>query len=120
MKFVITENKLDGVIIDYLKDVYEPDYGWGPELFDFYKEEVKNHKHVEFFINDRPEFAYYDATWNKKQLEIGEKIISELNLMFGKHWIGSFVKWFEDNTNLEVKEVRLLDGKNTKYLSYQD
>ena len=106
MKFVITENKLNGLIIDYLKDFYEPDYSWGPELFDFYKKDVKNYNYVEFFINDEVEFTYYGT----KQLEIGKKITSELNLMFGKYWVASFVKWFEDNTNLEVKEVRLLDG----------
>ena len=105
MKFIISENKIDSLIHNYLIDFYTPDYGWGPELFDFYKEEVKNHGYVNFFINDIPEFTYYDAVWNKKKLEIDNKLTSELNKLFGRHWVTPFVKWFEENTNLEVKVV---------------
>lgn len=117
MKFVITENKIKNLIINYLKDNFTPDYGW--EL-DFYKKEVEKWGYVPFFINDYESFIYFDETEKNavtkgkikhKTLIIHSHLSSKLNNFFGSGiWVDPFVEWFEKNTELEVETViRSLD-----------
>lgn len=103
MKFIITENKFNKIIYEYLTEFYEPDYGW--ELFEFYEKEIDNFMMIEFFVNDINKFTFIDAKWNKKVLNIDTSLFINLTETFGKHWILVFKQWFEDNTGLTVKEI---------------
>ena len=120
MKFVIAENKIKNLIINFLKDNYTPDYDWGSDLFDFYKKEIERWGYVTFFINDYESFIYFDETEKNattkgeikyKTLIIHSHLSSKLNNFFGSGiWVDPFVEWFEENTNLEVDSViRSLD-----------
>ncbi|MFM7988466.1 MAG: hypothetical protein ACKPKO_55055, partial [Candidatus Fonsibacter sp.] len=35
------KSSLENLIYEFLNDDFYPDYNWGPELFDFYREDVK-------------------------------------------------------------------------------
>ena len=52
MKVIITENRAEQVILKYLDKYIEPDYSWGPELHDFYKEDIERYGSYDFVIND--------------------------------------------------------------------
>jgi hypothetical protein len=36
-------SNLENIIYSFLQDDFYPDYNWGPELFDFYREDVEEH-----------------------------------------------------------------------------
>lgn len=110
MKFIISENKLNNTILTHLELNFKPDYDWGPELFDFYRNEVEKFGNVYFYVNDFEVFCYYKQGQPKLKIEpktlvIFEKISKDLNRWFGNRWVDVFVEWFEKNTGLEVETV---------------
>lgn len=108
MKYVISESRFDDFIYEYLTKNYHPDYGWGPELHDFYREDLAKHEYFDFLIKDISAYEYYltsdaEGLVPAKTLLVQpwlQKVLSEL---FGYLWEPVFVKWFEDNTGLEVE-----------------
>ena len=52
MKVVITENRLEKLVTDYLGDLYYPDYGWkGNSRSDIgYQDEVNKWGDIVFFV----------------------------------------------------------------------
>lgn len=114
MKYIITESRLDNIIYDYIKSNYYPDYNWGPELHKFYKEDVKRYGYYDFLINDVSSYVYLgdaNALENNepKTLVITDKIVGELNDLFGDRWKPVFVKWFEENSGLKVDHLSVND-----------
>lgn len=116
MKILNLDGKnLDEFIYQYLTDNLHPDYNWGPELHDFYREDVKKYGIYEFSINDKYRYAYlgewdgYDYLYT---LVISKWANKELTSLFGDKWIPVFKKWFEYNSGLEVREIDL----ENKYL----
>jgi hypothetical protein len=110
------DEELNEFIYQYLTEEYHPDYGWGPELHDFYKEDVRIHGSYEFPINDRIGYAYlgeWDGYDYLHTLMIAEWLTNELTSLFGDKWIPVFKQWFEDNSGLEVREIDL----DEKYFS---
>ena len=111
------EQELKTIIYQYLKENYYPDYNWGPELHDFYRQEIKQYGIYDFLINDDPAYSYlgewdgYDYLYT---LSIGNRVRNELTELFGDKWIPVFKKWFEDNSGLEVRDIDL----ENKYLVY--
>jgi hypothetical protein len=103
---------LDEIIYDFLEDDYYPDYNWGPELFDFYRKDVKKHGSIDFYINDSEGYTYYsDGT-----LEIMPWVCEKLNGYFNDSWMPVFKSWFEEHSGLKVK--RMIDSNdNTVMLS---
>lgn len=97
---------LDEIIYDFLEDEYYPDYNWGPELFDFYKNDVKNHGSVSFYINDDEGYTYYDHG----TLEIMPFVSERLDEWFNDSWLHIFTKWFEEHSGLKVKRVVTMTG----------
>ena len=97
---------LDKIIYDFLEDEYYPDYNWGPELFDFYREDVKKYGFISFYINDNEEYTYY----NDGTLEIMRNTSERLDSWFNDSWKPVFKKWFEENSGLEVKRIVTMDG----------
>lgn len=112
MKYIITESKLENTIHSYLTAYVHPDYNWGPELHDFYQEDVKKYGLYEFLINDDIAYTYHGYTGFKdgEVQEIGilyiEKWLgNKLTTIFGNFWQPVFKDWFEENSGLEVKKM---------------
>jgi hypothetical protein len=120
-----TEGKssLEKLIYSFLQDDFYPDYNWGPELFDFYKNDVEEYGSATFYINDSEGYVYYDDG----TLEIMPWVCEKLNEYFNDSWVQVFKDWFEEHSGLKVKMIvdstnnnRLLDesiDKNKKLLN---
>jgi|LauGreDrversion4_2_1035121.scaffolds.fasta_scaffold382419_1 hypothetical protein len=102
MKILITESKVNDIILKYLKDNIEPDYSWGPELHDFYKEDVARHGYYDFTINDSLSYSYWLEDDYTGRLEVMPRVYDELDGLFGHMWEDLFVEWFEKNSGLKV------------------
>ena len=112
MKYTISEIKVNQIIYDFIKDRYYPDYNWGPELHDFYRKDVDKYGYYSFEVNDKLAYTYYgeyDGYDYLYKLEIEDWVERELNGIFGDLWIPIFIKWFEDNSGLEVKDFQIAD-----------
>jgi hypothetical protein len=110
MKYTIPESKVNQIIYDYIKERYYPDYNWGPELHDFYRKDVKKHGAYDFTVNDKLAYRYYgeyDGYDYLYLLEVEDWIANELTSIFNDLWIPVFIKWFEDNSGLEVKDFEI-------------
>lgn len=107
MKILITENKVNQIIRKYLDETCYPDYNWGPELHDFYREDVKKYGSYEFLINDEVAYVYIDDNEHIKTLEIYPWLDEKLTSLFGNKWIPAFKDWFEDNSGLKVEEIEM-------------
>jgi hypothetical protein len=105
MKVVITESRLEKAITDYLDDSFYPDYNWGPELHDFYREDVERFGGYDFEVNDEVAYSYFNSGGYTKTLIISKWLTKRLTSLFGHLWEPVFIKWFEDNSGLEVKEI---------------
>jgi len=101
---------LDKIIYDFLEEEYYPDYNWGPELFDFYREDVEKYGSVNFYINDNEEYTYYDDG----TLEIMPWVCERLDSWFNNTWYSVFKYWFEENSGLKVS--RIVDSTDNNVL----
>jgi len=110
MKVIITESKYEEGILNYLKANFYPDYDWGPELFDFYKNDVEEYGSATFYINDSEGYVYYDDG----TLEIMPWVCEKLNEYFNDSWYSVFKGWFEENSGLVVS--RIIDSTNNGVL----
>jgi hypothetical protein len=124
MKVLITESRLESLIIDYLNDSYYPDYGWkGNSKSDIgYQDEVDKWGDIVFFVDDRESYVYYGCNANAGPedeffagyghlhnyecplLSIYPYMSQRLDSTFGDIWKPIFKKWFENNTGLEVAQ----------------
>jgi len=124
MKYVITESKLEGAIINYLDKTFYPDYGWNENTrHGSYQEDVDRYGDLVFFINDQDSYIYYGCNANGGPedeffasygnlnnykcplLLIYPKVSEQLNSYFGDIWKPIFKKWFEENTGLTVNQI---------------
>ena len=125
MKVVITESRLESLIIDYLNDSYYPDYGWkGNSKSDIgYQDEIDKWGDIVFFVDDQESYIYYGCNANAGPedeffagyghlhnyecplLSISPYMSQRLDSAFGDIWKPIFKKWFEDNTGLEVTQL---------------
>lgn len=108
MKYIISESKLESFIEDYLNNSYHPDYGWGPELWEFYKGESEHYGYVDLTIDDVSayQYLYKENEWEKnlpKTLLIQPWVAEKLDDLFGNIWEPLFVNWFEKNSGLPVE-----------------
>jgi hypothetical protein len=113
MKLIIPDSKVKNVITNYLNYNIHPDYNWGPDLFDFYEKDVKEYGFHVFYINDAPAYEYlgeYDGYDFLYRLDIMDFVSDKLTSLFGDLWIPVFKEWFEKNSNLEVREIKI-DGE---------
>jgi len=94
-------SNLENIIYGFLKDDFYPDYDWGPELFDFYDEEVRVFGSTTFHIDDDEAYTYYDDG----TLEIMPWVCEKLNEYFNDSWYSVFKGWFEENSGLVVSRI---------------
>ena len=78
MKVVITESRLEKAITDYLDDSFYPDYNWGPELHDFYREDVERFGGYDFEVNDEVAYSYFNSGGYTKTLVISKRLTRRL------------------------------------------
>jgi hypothetical protein len=106
----LNDEEINDFIYLYLTEGFYPDYNWGPELHDFYRDDVNKHGSYDFEINDSFAYAYLGA-WDGYDylytLVITKWVNNELTLLFGDKWIPVFKRWFEDNSGLEVRDIDL-------------
>ena len=124
MKVVITEGRLESLIIDYLDDVFTPDYGWHNNTrHGSYQDNLDEYGDIVFFLNNMDSYIYYGCNANAGPedeffagyghlhnykcplLSIYPRASEELTRMFGDRWLPVFKKWFENNTGLEVTQI---------------
>ena len=124
MKIIITESQhrtllestnneksdVENLIYGFLQDDFYPDYNWGPELFDFYREDVEQYGSVPFYINDSEGYVYHDDG----TLEIMPWVCKKLNDYFNDLWVPVFKDWFEEHSGLKVD--RIVDSSDNNVL----
>jgi hypothetical protein len=104
-----TEKEIDEMITCYLDQNLYPDYNW--ERKDYYIEELENHGVVDFFVNDELLYCYY-LDYEEREpftIQLEKDLSKRLYKIFDDKWVKPFVKWFEYNTGLKVKEMSLFD-----------
>lgn len=110
MKYIISESRLEDFIYEYLTSNYYPDYNWGPDSHNFFSKEVDLHGFYEFEIDGQRAYYYRGDGMNK--LYVSPWIGDKLDNLFGDRWNQIFIKWFEDNSGLPVKNFGVLDYSN--------
>lgn len=120
MKVLITESRLEKLVMDYLDDIYIPDYGWSYPFV--YRKDVKQYGDLVFFINDQDSYVYYGCNAGSENdrlfasygnlhnykcplLSVYPHVGERLAMMFGDIWEPIFKKWFEEHTGLEVAQL---------------
>ena len=97
---ILGEDSVDELIYQYLTENCYPDYNWGPELHDFYREEIEKYGSYDFLINDELAFFYEKYSG----LHIIFRLRDKLDEVFkGYNWEPVFKKWFEENSGLKTK-----------------
>ena len=124
MKVLITESRLEKLVIDYLDDIYVPDYGWNENnRYGSYQQDVDKFGDLVFFIDDQDSYIYYGCNANAGPedeffagyghlhnykcplLSVYPAVAQRLDSTFGDIWKPIFKKWFEKNTGLEVTQL---------------
>lgn len=115
MKYVITESQLDRFIEEYLNNNYTPKY-WGEKDFNYFKKDLDRYGYIDFFDSETGKtfFYYFDerdeeiaSSPSFSNISIKENVLNNLNSLFGDLWEKPFIRWFETNTNLPVKNLRI-------------
>jgi hypothetical protein len=119
MKYIITESRLENVVLKYLNYKFTPLGGWNPKE---YIEELKDSGGESFiFFEDENDdtFHIWYSTCDNPNVEldgedcpivaIPDKEYYTINSLFGEDWKPIFIKWFKKNTKLRVKSVSYLD-----------
>lgn len=115
MKIIITESKINDAILKYIVGRATPDYGWGPQLHDFYRKDVDIYGSYTFIVNDHEAYTYlgsYDGYDYLYTLEMSTWLYDELTSLFRDKWYPVFKKWFEENTGLEIREFGKMDWED--------
>ena len=129
MKYIITESKLEEIIVNYLNNMYDVnDISWkyplenDDEDYAAHWEEDPNRLH--FYKGDDEYddriFLWYDKDyWNVERSDNAKNLyekspvldfengndLNKLNGYFGDKWVPVFKKWFEDNFGVPVKSI---------------
>ena len=125
MKYIITENRLNNFIIQYIEKKYpvneinytegEDDYG-NPDdsLYEFYLGDYDDNQTI-FRWYDK-EYWYAGASSETELVRMrvedspmlyfeDSRDVKKLDKMFGEHWRPVFKKWFYDNFGFEINKI---------------
>jgi hypothetical protein len=108
MKYIITESRLENIILEFLNSNFVPYDGWDPEG---YRKELQNSTEIFLFLDnlDTDESMWYNRGGKSKKrypvIVIPHEKYKTLTNLFGEYWKPIFIKWFEENTKLPVKSV---------------
>ena len=124
MKYIITENRLENAIMNYINDYYHSIIVYDGKR-NIPVSQAKNSPRCKIeFLHETDDsgrltylrFYYYRPCWFRTSLK--EKGFTQIdfdyqgdiirfNSLFGDSWHGPFVKWFENKFGLEVKDLNL-------------
>lgn len=105
---IVGLDSMPDIIYNHLKKNFYPDYDWGPELHDFYREEIEQYGSIDFYIDDSVAFTFWKEYGGlSNRLELQARVYIELNKIFGNLWEPIFKKWFEENSGLKVNAIVL-------------
>jgi len=105
MKYIITESRLEKVVLDFLDSNLTPFDGWNPEE---YMDEVESSGELFLFLEEDSEDSIFYISENlneKGRVFLPDETYDYLTDLFGKYWKPVFIKWFEENTKLPTKSV---------------
>ena len=127
MKIIITENKLNQAVIDYLNEVYDVNnigwtYGlddWGNEVdyaISFYQGDYDEDDNLFHWYGDDYWYSEEMSHHNKEMIDKWKEqspmlsfndtnTLNTLNGYFGDRWHQPFKDWFQDNFNLPIKTI---------------
>ena len=121
MKYIITESRLDDVVIEYLNGMFDVSnvHSTNPtEYDDETGENYDDDTRVEFYLGDYEDentiFKWYDCEYfypDSPAQNICPTVVVEhpyddrLIGLFNNKWEEPFKKWFTENFNLPVKTV---------------
>lgn len=121
-KFIITENRLETTIVNYLNKKYggltwtygiDDDGDYNKCGLAYVKVDDYDYDDVFFRVYQKCWWDVQDGTtYSKEMFEESPILIFEntedyntLTSYFGKHWVELFKKWFEKTYDLELKTV---------------
>jgi hypothetical protein len=128
MRYVITESKLNGAIIEYLNELYDvTDINWvNPYQYDDETgEEWEDNNIIDFYKGDYDGpydsnflFRWYDPQYYSERgpvelyeiapiIEVYDEQGKTLNSYFGDRWKEPFKIWFKENFQLPIKTVKV-------------
>jgi len=122
MKYLITESKLEGTIMNYLDELFDiQDLHWTHpyDYNDETGEEGEDENRIEFYIGDYEGtdegcFRYYFCDYFNQGspardicpiISLESQYTETLNSYFGDMWKEPFKKWIKLNFDLSVKTV---------------
>ena len=127
MKYIITESKLEEIIVNYLNKMYDVnDISWkyplenDEETDDWEEDPNRLHFYKGDDEYDDRIFLWYDKDyWNVERSDNAKNLyekspvldfengndLNTLNGYFGDKWVPVFKKWFEDNFGVPVKSI---------------
>ena len=122
MKYIITENRLNNFIIQYIEKKYpvrdinytegEDDYG-NPDdsAYEFYLGDYDDNETIfrwygkEYWEGDNDEILRNRIERSPILYFEDSREPTKLDKMFGEHWKPVFKKWFYDNFDLEINTI---------------
>ena len=122
MKYIITENRLNNFIIQYIEKKYpvrdinytegEDDYG-NPDdsAYEFYFGDYDDNETIfrwygkEYWEGDNDEILRNRIERSPILYFEDSREPTKLDKMFGEHWKPVFKKWFYDNFDLDIKTI---------------
>lgn len=109
MKFIISENKINQMILNHLNDYVTPEPSdWGPSSHEKIRRELDDYNSFTFVIGDDEDnyFTFYKRYFTEKNvLSISSLLNNNLTSLFNDIWKPIFKEWFEKNTGLEVYQI---------------
>ena len=110
MKFIISENKINQIILNYLNDNVTPEPSvWGPSFHYKIRRLLDDRNDCTFVIGDDYDdnyFTFYKRySTEKNVLSISSLLSNNLTSLFNDRWKPIFKEWFEKNTGLEVYHI---------------
>lgn len=127
MKYIITESKLEEIIVNYLNNMYDVnDISWkyplenDEETDDWEEDPNRLHFYKGDDEYDDRIFLWYDKDyWNVERSDNARNFYEKspildfenvndleiLNGYFGNKWVPVFKKWFEDHFGVPVKSI---------------
>lgn len=131
MKYIITESKLEEIIVNYLNKMYDVNninwkypLGNDEETDDWEEDPNRLHFYKGDDEYDDRIFLWYDKDyWNVERSDNAKNLYEKspvldfengndleiLNGYFGDKWVPIFKKWFEDNFRIPVKSIFGID-----------
>lgn len=117
MKYLISENKLDNLIYNYIVDIFmNNEEGELNFTYDYDEDGNETDDAIQFYFGDYGDdyeaFRWYseeyfdDGCERCPIVELSGKLKDNLNSMFSDKWESQFKKWMNNEFNIYVKTIQ--------------